>query len=1047
MIIRRNTNSKFFRSATMTVLMAAALVLQPFAMLRVPNVSAASDAVGTITLAVMPNPSVDNGEYVRMSFAGTGTLDLSGWKLGESKANPADVYSFTDQTLTGGQSITLCGDRSVVADCTVDYGNVSVWNNSGDAAVLFDEDSAEIMRAEYTSATDPDEEIIATKSVDYAPTPPADTEAPVLSNPTPADGATVSGNQSVNVTVTDDTAVESVKVSVRHPGGTSSSLIGNPNGKKMNKSGNRYSISAVDSTRLSDGAYDVVFVATDTSNNVNSLTVRTIVDNDPDPVAATAVTNVPGGETYDSLQEAVDAASAGDTLRINENLETSEQVTVDKALTIDGGGYTLDAAFFKPCKNCNDNNSAIGVRANDVVIRNITVTSSDDQPWPQQLHGINVYESSLSSIIDVTVYGFEGSGVVIGKDTDTTIDNITAYDNGWHDINVDKPNSNLSISGSNSHSVDVPHIYVDDITVGSVDDADDQYDYQEIDNYNDVRDGVASPRTAGLYTLAAPADTTSPVITSINPTDGDLISKTILVQAQIDDESDIRVARARLYGSGSVRGTEVNLVYNAATGYYEANVDTTEVPDGTYRLRLTAKDMPNNAPTVAWVNDLVIDNTVPAVTFISPVNNAFVDDLKVSVDFDGTGSNLDQYGFDVSGPAGNFSTRNYTIDQSTLSVVDLDLCAAAYYGTCDSSLPDGEYRIRAKAYDKATNRNISTSITVAIDNTAPAKVSGMSVETAGEVVGCDATINNRTITVNWDDVADADYYQYQADRNKIAPYEFTTNVNNSERPGTIRDEDGTYNYRVRAVDMAGNAGEWSQWCGLTLDRSSPTADAGPDQNVTGTSATLTGSSNDATASYTWTQLSGPSVTAFGGDDESATKSTTVSAYGTYVYQLTVTDPAGNTSNDTVSVVYEEPTTIPDPEDEDEEETVVLGADTDNGSSNSENSNSPQPIFVQSLLGGSTGGSGILNPAVIGLGTDSASSDEEEEEESTEDVAVLGEDDEDSATATTDTDDEDSNEGCWEILGLCWYWWVVIILAVLVTWYVIRSARRRDDDSL
>ncbi len=109
------------------------------------------------------------------------------------------------------------------------------------------------------------------------------------------------------------------------------------------------------------------------------------------------------------------------------------------------------------------------------------------------------------------------------------------------------------------------------------------------------------------------------------------------------------------------------------------------------------------------------------------------------------------------------------------------------------------------------------------DTEAPEQVDGMTIIVDENDLGCYPVINTRDIVVDWNDsvAADLDYYQYQADADTVAPFDFTTNVNASERAGTIRDEDGTYNYRVRAVDTSGNMGEWSEWCGVTLDREDP----------------------------------------------------------------------------------------------------------------------------------------------------------------------------------------------------------------------------------
>lgn len=115
------------------------------------------------------------------------------------------------------------------------------------------------------------------------------------------------------------------------------------------------------------------------------------------------------------------------------------------------------------------------------------------------------------------------------------------------------------------------------------------------------------------------------------------------------------------------------------------------------------------------------DTQPPQVTFVSPGQNAYVQNLKVDVDMDGTGSNLVRYGFDVAGPDGlGFSTHNYNVDQPTVELNDFDLCAAQNYGDdCPAQLPNGTYTIRAKAYDAAGNRNISTTLKVTVDTTKP----------------------------------------------------------------------------------------------------------------------------------------------------------------------------------------------------------------------------------------------------------------------------------------------------------------------------------------
>ncbi len=198
-------------------------------------------------------------------------------------------------------------------------------------------------------------------------------------------------------------------------------------------------------------------------------------------MAFAATITVPGDEA--TVADAVAAAAAGDTILLTADVVTTEQVTINKAITLDGGGYTIDAAFVK---TSNSNNSAIGVQSDNVLVKNLSVTSSADQPWPEQLHGINIYDSAGVILEDVTASDFEGIGIVVNS-SEVTASNITTSNNGWHAINVDQRTSNpavLTINNTSVHGevspVPNPHIYVDDTTKDvTVNDVDNQYYYED----------------------------------------------------------------------------------------------------------------------------------------------------------------------------------------------------------------------------------------------------------------------------------------------------------------------------------------------------------------------------------------------------------------------------------------------------------------------------------------------------------------------------------------------------------------------------------------
>ena len=107
-----------------------------------------------------------------------------------------------------------------------------------------------------------------------------------------------------------------------------------------------------------------------------------------------------------------------------------------------------------------------------------------------------------------------------------------------------------------------------------------------------------------------------------------------------------------------------------------------------------------------------------------------------------------------------------------------------------------------------------------VDNTDPNTPLVVTIKQGAQVLGCDAYTTQRLITVDWNDDSDAnfDHYNYQ---NKDGGTIQQPTV--SEFTGSIRNQDGYYKFRVQAADKAGNVGEWSNWCGITLDRQAPAA--------------------------------------------------------------------------------------------------------------------------------------------------------------------------------------------------------------------------------
>src|SRR5687768_13344023 len=115
-------------------------------------------------------------------------------------------------------------------------------------------------------------------------------------------------------------------------------------------------------------------------------------------------------------------------------------------------------------------------------------------------------------------------------------------------------------------------------------------------------------------------------------------------------------------------------------------------------------------------------------------------------------------------------------------------------------------------------------------------------------------------------------------------------------------------------EIPSQSGEWGVWRKLhdcsSGGNQAPTANAGPDRNVTpGSAATLSGSGTDSDGSitaYAWSQIAGPSVTLNGAN--TATASFTAPSSNTSLsFRLVVTDNSGATGTDEVTITVTQST--------------------------------------------------------------------------------------------------------------------------------------------
>lgn len=367
--------------------------------------------------------------------------------------------------------------------------------------------------------------------------------------------------------------------------------------------------------------------------------------------------------------------------------------------------------------------------------------------------------------------------------------------------------------------------------------------YPDGEYYLKVNAKDAAGWTSNTLVWSFTIDTTPPNVPAnlrLHESDGDEVSNpgftnSYSVTASWDAVGDAHHYEYRYWNS--IPGNP----YNAPNYYVTAPAGTSQSGvfnqgEGLHHFQVRAIDAAGNASGWSGQFDVTYDETDPVVVFTDPASNGLLaNNLLVDVEFSDN-FQLSQYGFDVTGPSGSgisFSSRNFQTTDQNVSLDDFDLCAEAYYGTCPSDFPDGVYKVRAKAYDEAGNRNISVSRTIVIDRTGPAAPT-ITAPAHGAFFNTAPILNQWTPTT---DVAGIQTYQVAYIYDDLHTFAGSTcpgevidgkNVSGcrdtlatSRNHGPAAWEQGGVTIYVRAIDNLGNIGPWSVPVHYTYDSIAP----------------------------------------------------------------------------------------------------------------------------------------------------------------------------------------------------------------------------------
>jgi thermitase len=209
----------------------------------------------------------------------------------------------------------------------------------------------------------------------------------------------------------------------------------------------------------------------------------------------------------------------------------------------------------------------------------------------------------------------------------------------------------------------------------------------------DTQYGWGRVNAANAVQMAAgtslPPDTTLPTVSFSSPANGSTLSGTVSVQISASDNRG--VASVSFYVDG--------ILYSTKTASpYTFSWNTTQAANGSHTLRAVATDTSGNSSTAqisVSVSNLS-DTTPPVVSITSPSNGSTVSGSKVTINVSATDS-------------GGISRVELYVD----GALKATLTSAPYaFNQNPRNWTAGAHILQAKAYDRAGNMGVSTTITV-----------------------------------------------------------------------------------------------------------------------------------------------------------------------------------------------------------------------------------------------------------------------------------------------------------------------------------------------
>lgn len=172
------------------------------------------------------------------------------------------------------------------------------------------------------------------------------------------------------------------------------------------------------------------------------------------------------GFGYATLEDALEAATPGDTITLVNNVEMDSQINLPDNTTLDGAGYTLK--YTGGSADALTNQGFLNILNDNVTIKNITIEA------PYIKHGVQFYDTVGGTLDNVTINGAAWTAVLVNGSTEINIVDsvLNPADGAYANIEFSMGQNvttipSLTIDGVSFDS-QYPAIWVDDTTVAAI---------------------------------------------------------------------------------------------------------------------------------------------------------------------------------------------------------------------------------------------------------------------------------------------------------------------------------------------------------------------------------------------------------------------------------------------------------------------------------------------------------------------------------------------------------------------------------------------------